>query len=112
VVTNGGNPVAVVSDRDILRALSPFLGTIVELPRDQHTLLRPVLQVATFHPISVHRTASIYEAAAVLLDRGISCLPVVDDWGRITGIVTSSDLMRGMLSCRLPDTGPMLMDVA
>lgn len=112
VVTNGGNPVAVVSDRDIIRALSPFLGTIVEQPRDQHTLLRPVLQVATFHPVTVHRTASIYEAAATLLDRGISCLPVIDDWGRITGIVTSSDLMRGMLSCRLPATGPTLADVA
>lgn len=112
VVTNGGDPVAVVSDRDIIRALSPFLGTIVEQPRDQHTLLRPVLQVATFHPVTVHRGASIYEAAATLLDRGISCLPVVDDAARIIGIVTSSDLMRGMLSCALPTTGPTLADVA
>ncbi|MFA7295971.1 MAG: CBS domain-containing protein [Dehalococcoidia bacterium] len=112
VVTNGGSPVAVVSDRDIIRALSPFLGTIVEQARDQHTLLRPVLHVATFHPVTVHRSASIYEAAATLLERGISCLPVVDDMGRIVGIVTSSDLMRGMLSCRLPATGPTLADVA
>ena len=112
VVTNRGTPVAIVSDRDIMRSISPFLGTIGEQPRDAHTLLRPVMQVATYRPITVHRTASIYEAAAILLERGISCLPVIDNTGGIIGIVTSSDLMRGMLSCSLPQQGPTLADVA
>lgn len=102
----------MLSDRDIIRAISPFLGTIVEQARDAHTLLRPVIQIATFHPVTVHRSASIYEATALLLDRGISCLPVVDDAGRIVGIVTSTDLMRGMLSCRLPAASRSLADVA
>lgn len=112
VVTNRGTPVAVLSDRDIIRSLSPFLGTIAEQPRDTYTLFRPVMQIATFHPVTVHRAASIYEAAATLLDRSISCLPVVDDAGAIVGIVTSSDLMRGMLNCRIPVPAATLADVA
>ena len=111
-VTNRGTPVAVVSDRDIIRSLSPFLGTIAEQPRDTYTMFRPVMQIATFHPVTVHRAASIYEAAATLLDRGISCLPVVGDDGTVIGIVTSSNLMRGMLSCRVPAPGATLADVA
>lgn len=112
VVTNRGTPVAVLSDRDIIRSLSPFLGTIAEQPRDTYTLFRPVMQIATFHPVTMHRGASIYEAASTLLDRSISCLPVVDDTGAIVGIVTSSDLMRGMLNCRIPVPGATLADVA
>ncbi len=44
----------------------------------------------------------IEEAAALLLDRGVSCLPVRDDAGEVIGIVTSRDLLRGMVSCALP----------
>ena len=95
-------PVAVVSDRDVLRAISPFLGTIGEQPRDSDTLLKPVFQVATYHPITIGTEASVLEAAAMLIDRHISCLPVVDERGLVVGIVTSNDLMRGMLACALP----------
>ncbi|MEI6665734.1 MAG: CBS domain-containing protein [Chloroflexota bacterium] len=98
-----GKPVAVVSDRDVLRALSPFLGTIGEQPRDSHTLLKPVFQVATYHPTTIGPEASVLEAASTLIDRHISCLPVVDERGLVIGIVTSNDLMRGLLSSALPD---------
>src|SRR5262249_48091272 len=91
-------PVAVVSDRDVLRAVSPFLGTIGEQPRDSHTLLKPVFQVATYHPVTIHASASVLEAAATLVNQQISCLPVVDEAGAVLGIVTSNDLMRGILS--------------
>ncbi len=102
VVVDRGRMIAVVSDRDLLRALSPFLGTIGEQTRDTRTLLRPVFQVATYHPITIRADASLYDAAALMLEHGISCLPVLDRAEALVGLVTTRDLMRGMVSCLLP----------
>jgi acetoin utilization protein AcuB len=103
LVGDRGHVVAVLSDRDLLRAVSPFLGTIAEQPRDSHTLMRPVFQVATYHPQTVAPEATIYEAAALMLDEGISCLPVVDHFGRVVGVITTRDLVRGLLACAVPE---------
>ena len=94
--------VAVLSDRDVLRSVSPYVGTLSEQTRDMRSLLRPVFQVATYHPITVPPEASVLEAAALMLDHSISCLPVVDTPGDTVGVVTSRDLLRGVLACALP----------
>ncbi len=54
-------------------------------------------------PVTVSETASILEAAAVMKRRGIGSLIVVDDSGRIAGIVTERDLINSIasgLACR------------
>ncbi len=94
--------VAVLSDRDILRSISPYVGTLSEQTRDVRSLLRPVFQFASYHPITVAPTASVLEAAALMLDHSISCLPVVDEHGDTIGLVTSRDLLRGVLACAVP----------
>ncbi len=97
VVLDRGQMIAVISDRDVLRALSPFLGTIGEQTRDTRTLLKPVYQLATYHPVTVRDDATVAEASALMLNHEISCLPVLDAGGRLVGVVTTRDLMRGML---------------
>jgi acetoin utilization protein AcuB len=94
--------VAVLSDRDVLRSISPYVGTLSEQTRDMRSLLRPVFQLASYHPITVSPAASVLEAAALMLDHAISCLPVVDAHGDTVGVVTSRDLLRGVLACALP----------
>ncbi len=44
--------------------------------------------------ITVNSTASVKEVAQRLLDHHISALPVVDDAGKLVGLVSESDLMR------------------
>ena len=63
---------------------------------------RRVLQVAAFNLITIPGTASIEEAAARILDRNVSALPVVNEAAQVVGIVTTRDLLRGMLACVLP----------
>ena len=101
LVEHRGRLVGVVSDRDLLRHLSPFVGTLSERERDQNTLLRRVFQFATYGPVTVQQEAPIFEAAAVLLERQISGLLVLDAEGRPVGVLTTRDLLRGMLECRL-----------
>jgi len=43
----------VVSDRDLLRAISPFIGSVVETNRDLGTLNKRVHQIATRKPVTL-----------------------------------------------------------
>ena len=44
--------------------------------------------------VTVSTSASIADAARVLIERGFTALPVVDDDDRLVGIVTEADLIR------------------
>jgi CBS domain-containing protein len=43
--------------------------------------------------ITVAETSTVNDVAKVLLDRGISAVPVVDDSGKVTGMVSEGDLL-------------------
>lgn len=83
----------VISDRDVLRALSPFLDTRSETARDVRTLTKDARDIMRDDPITVAPDANIEDAAQVLLENSISSLPVVDDTGKLLGIVTTKDLL-------------------
>lgn len=45
------------------------------------------------NPISIRADASVREAVAVLLDRGFSALPVINETGRPVGVLSQRDIM-------------------
>jgi len=51
-------------------------------------------EIMTLGVVTVRPEASVKEAASLMLERGISGLPVVDASGRLVGIVTEGDLLR------------------
>ncbi|MFQ2094473.1 CBS domain-containing protein [Aeromonas taiwanensis] len=87
--------VGVISDRDLLRALSPYLDTDAEMNRDTETLNRRAHQIMSRHPITVSPNCTLKEASAIMLERHISCLPVLEN-GALVGIVSWKDLLRIM----------------
>jgi CBS-domain-containing membrane protein len=44
--------------------------------------------------ITARKSATVREIAKILLEKRISAVPVVDDVGKLVGIVTESDLLR------------------
>lgn len=52
-----------------------------------------VADVMTRDPATVAPDTSLRDAAAVLLDQGVSGLPVTDDEGRLVGIITEADFV-------------------
>ncbi len=105
LVVKGRELVGILSDRDVLRAISPFLGTLSEEQRDMSILNRKVHQIMTRNPITVDKDTSIETAASLLLENNISCLPVVSPEGWIEGIVTWKDILRSYVgeNKTLPD---------
>ena len=93
LVVDEGRLLGVVSDRDLLRALSPFIDSIVESPRDAATLDKRVHQIATRKPFALGPDAPVDDAIALMLEQRVSCIPVVDDDARPVGIVTWRDVL-------------------
>ncbi|PEN13268.1 CBS domain-containing protein [Longibacter salinarum] len=84
--------VGVISDRDVLRTISPFLDTRSETPRDVRTLAKQASDLMRDDPVQVTPDMTVQDAASLLLDHSISCLPVVAD-GAVVGIVTTKDML-------------------
>ena len=86
----------VLSDRDLLRALSPYVGSAAETARDLATLNKRVHQIMTRHPFTLRPHSGIAEAVNLLLKNRISCVPIVDDDFKPVGIVSWRDLLRAL----------------
>jgi acetoin utilization protein AcuB len=87
----------VVSDRDLLKALSPNLGTMVETYKDAATLNKKVHQIMTRKPITLTPNATVKEAINLFNNHRISCIPIVDKDFRPVGIVSWRDILRQVI---------------
>jgi acetoin utilization protein AcuB len=86
--------VGVVSDRDYLKAISPFIDTISERIRDRATLERKVHQIMTREVITLKVTDTMVTAISLFNQHKISCLPVVDEHDKPVGIISWRDIFR------------------
>lgn len=93
LVVEDGKLEGIVTDRDILRVLSPFLDTESERARDSETAQLPAHQVMTRSPITISPDTSVKDALILMLTHDISCLPVLDG-DTIEGIFTIHDGVR------------------
>ncbi|MCB9846007.1 MAG: CBS domain-containing protein [Phycisphaeraceae bacterium] len=108
VVVEDGRVVGVISDRDLLKNVSPFMGKMGEQSRDRATLDRRVHQIMSRRLVSVGEGTSLADASLQMLNHRVSCLPVLDANGACRGIVTWRDMLiwslRGMQADRGADT--------
>ena len=96
LVVDDGILVGVLSDRDLLRSVSPLAGTAVANARDTATLNKRVRQIMTRKLITLGPTASFYDAIALFNQNTISCIPIVDHENRPLGIISWRDIMRAI----------------
>ncbi|ETX10551.1 hypothetical protein MUS1_15090 [Marinomonas ushuaiensis DSM 15871] len=92
-VTDNGKLVGIISDRDLLRLISPFIDGLSEQPRDLDTLNRVAHQVMTRQPIAVKAETPIEEVLAWFKRVDISCLPVIDEEEQVIGMISWRDLI-------------------
>ncbi len=97
-VMDDGNLVGIITDRDLKKA-SPSDATTL----DMHELLFLISKIKVKDlmkkPVyTVPPDYTVEEAAALLLEKKISGLPVVDENNRLVGIITRSDLFRVIIS--------------
>ena len=93
-VVRGGTLVGVVTERDLLRtslsqlnaygadARRAFLGGV----QIERVMSSPAITIGPDDPVE--------DAARVMAERKIGCLPVVDEGDHFVGLVTETDLLR------------------
>ena len=83
VVSHCGSLCGLISQRDILRSLAQN-GDGLALIQD--TMSKPVAHITPDMPVN--------EAARLMWDRRIGCLPILNEGGELVGIITRSDVLR------------------
>jgi len=87
----------VISDRDLLKAVSPYLDSLAECNRDRSTLERKVHQVMSREPVTLGETATLNDAIDIFTSRRFSCIPIIDDSNTPVGIVSWRDVLRCLI---------------
>jgi acetoin utilization protein AcuB len=76
--------IGVISDRDL----------IDREERDTITLNKRAHEIMSRTPVTVDEETSIEKASDLLLEKNISCLPVISPHGSVEGIVTWKDILK------------------
>jgi CBS domain-containing protein len=83
IVVNGdGAPIGVLTQSDVVQRI--VLGRV--------PLERPINEVMSHDPMTLPETASAYEAMFAMASRGVRHLLLVDDAGRLTGVISEHNL--------------------
>ena len=92
-VVRRGELVGVVSQRDLLKA---SLSNVMGLPAEEQSLFLEgvsITEVMSSPAVTIGSGASVREAAKLMAERKIGCLPVMDG-AEFVGIVTETDVLR------------------
>ena len=90
--------IGIVTERNLLSARSVFLGTKMEEPKDTLTLGIHLKGIMIRPVITLPPEATIKEAATLMRERNIGCVPVVEGHA-LVGIVTGRDMLKILCEC-------------
>jgi acetoin utilization protein AcuB len=94
LVVNDNKLCGVISDRDLLKAISPNAGSGAETERDAATLRKRAHQVMSRNLVTLQPGATLADVVDVFTCCRVSCVPIVDNSGSVEGIVSWRDLLK------------------
>ena len=93
VIVEEGKLMGVLSERELLLAISPYVNSNVYTTRDLATLNQRVAQIVERHPLYLDDQSEVEDAIDMFDKNHISCIPIVDADFVPIGIVTRSDII-------------------
>jgi CBS domain-containing protein len=87
-VVENGKLIGIVTDRDLRMAI---VQTYVESSLN-------VRDVMGFDPVTISDDAEVEKAARIICEKKFNALPVVSSTGDLVGIITTSDILKGILN--------------
>lgn len=96
-IIDDGKLVGILSDRDIQRCTPSMLTRVSAEEYNSIFEDTPVAKVMTRDPQHISPDATLHEAAALLHEGKLGCLPVVEN-GEVVGIITKDDMLSALMS--------------
>jgi len=97
-VIHGGKLVGMVTDRDIKEA-SPSNATTLDVHELYYLLSElKVKDIMSKNVFAIGPEETVEKAAVKMLEHRISGLPVVNDKGRVVGVITQGDIFKVLIS--------------
>jgi len=90
-ILNDKKLVGIVTDKDVKHYTPSILSGIPPEEYNRLMATTPLSKIMTRNPITIESGKTVYEAAQILYDHRIGCLPVVEG-GELKGIITSTDM--------------------
>jgi acetoin utilization protein AcuB len=98
VVDDKGRLVGMLSDRDVKEA-SPSKATTLDVHELYYLLSEiKVKNIMTPNPLTIRETDTVVKCAAIMHDKKISGLPVLNEKNELVGIMTQNEVYRVLLS--------------
>jgi len=94
-VVKGGDLVGIVSQRDLLRASLSSISNVGLGEKRAFLNSVKIREIMSPAVITITPGTTVQEAAEIMADEKIGCLPVVDN-NRLVGMVTETDLLHYM----------------
>jgi len=92
VLNRDGAPLGIFTERDLVKAVAKGVG-----------LDAPIDDVMSRNLVVIQQDESAVSAAMKMIENGIRHLPVVDDKGRLVGIISIRDVLSAVAaSCTFP----------
>jgi acetoin utilization protein AcuB len=96
-VVSHGKLLGIITDRDVKDA-SPSKTTSLDVHELYYLLSEmKVKDVMTKDPITMTGTDSLEKAALIMLENKITGIPVLDEGGRLKGLLSETDVMLGFI---------------
>ncbi len=95
-VVKGGKLKGLISDRDI-KEYTPSKATSLDIYELHYLLAKTkIKEIMNAKVLTTTPDAPVEEAAMLMLDKSIGCLPVLDDGG-LVGIISDKDIYRSLV---------------
>ena len=95
-IVKGAQLVGIVTERDVKHYTPSILSGIPPEEYNRLMATTPLSKIMSRNPTTIEPGKSVYEAAHILFEHRIGCLPVVEK-GELKGIITTTDMMKLLL---------------
>jgi len=97
VVDSAGKIVGIVSERDMLHA-SPSPATSLSVWEVNYLLWKlKISDIMTHNVLTINQDTPIEDAANLMVTHKIGGVPVIDDSGKVVGVITETDIFRAFV---------------
>lgn len=97
VVDSAGKIVGIVSERDMLHA-SPSPATSLSVWEVNYLLWKlKISDIMTHNVLTLQQDTPIEDAANLMVTHKIGGVPIVDDSGKVVGVITETDIFRAFV---------------